>query len=55
MNLAGLLDVTAADSAISAALASIGVATLDLSGPGGLQPFVRQCLPGRIVNDAVAR
>src|SRR4051794_5320040 len=40
MNLAGLLDVTAADSAISTALASIGTASLDLSGPAGLQPFV---------------
>jgi transcription-repair coupling factor (superfamily II helicase) len=39
MNLAGLVDVLAADPAISTALSSIGTATLDLSGPGGLQPF----------------
>src|SRR6476646_10418256 len=39
MNLAGLVDVLAADPAISTALGSIGTATLDLSGPGGLQPF----------------
>jgi transcription-repair coupling factor (superfamily II helicase) len=40
MNLAGLLDVTAADPAISAALSSIGTPSLDLSGPAGLQPFL---------------
>src|SRR3954462_9179929 len=40
MNLAGLLDVTAADPAISSALTAIGTATLDLSGPPGLQPFL---------------
>ncbi|HEX4655257.1 MAG TPA: transcription-repair coupling factor [Mycobacteriales bacterium] len=40
MNLAGLLDVTAADPAISSALTGIGSATLDLSGPPGLQPFL---------------
>src|SRR4051794_13368360 len=40
MNLAGLLDVTAADPAIAHALAQIGAPTLDLSGPAGLQPFV---------------
>jgi transcription-repair coupling factor (superfamily II helicase) len=40
MNLAGLLDVTAADPAISSALTGIGTATLDLSGPPGLQPFL---------------
>src|SRR3954447_11902975 len=40
MNLAGLLDVTAADPAISTALTSIGTTTLDVSGPPGLQPFL---------------
>jgi transcription-repair coupling factor (superfamily II helicase) len=40
MNLAGLLDVTAADPAISTALSSIGAASLDVSGPLGLQPFL---------------
>src|SRR5207302_1720605 len=39
MNLAGLVDVLAADPAISTAIASIGTATLDVTGPDGLQPF----------------
>ena len=40
MNLAGLLDVTAADSAIAQALRSVGAPTLDVSGPSGLHPFL---------------
>src|SRR3954470_9030358 len=40
MNLAGLLDVTAADPAIARALDKVGVPSLDLSGPPGLAPFV---------------
>src|SRR5436305_12718464 len=40
MNLAGLLDVTAADPAIAHALNNVGESSLDLSGPPGLAPFI---------------
>src|SRR3954466_5622695 len=39
MNLAGLLDVVVADPALAQAVNGVGAATLDLSGPPGLQPF----------------
>jgi transcription-repair coupling factor (superfamily II helicase) len=47
MNVAGLLDLVAADPAITQALDSVGAASLDLSGPQGLQPFVIAALAAR--------
>src|SRR3954453_13996918 len=44
MNLAGLLDVVVADPALTQAVNGVGAATLDLSGPPGLQPFALAAL-----------
>ncbi|TBR17627.1 MAG: transcription-repair coupling factor, partial [Chitinophagaceae bacterium] len=40
MSLAGLLDVVSGDPALARALSAPSQATLDLSGPAGLRPFV---------------
>ncbi|HEU5033307.1 MAG TPA: transcription-repair coupling factor [Mycobacteriales bacterium] len=47
MNIAGLLDVAAADPAIAQALGSLGVGSLDLSGPPGLHPFLIAALAAK--------
>jgi transcription-repair coupling factor (superfamily II helicase) len=47
MNVAGLLDVVVADPALKQALAAVGTASLDLSGPPGLQPFLIAALAAK--------
>src|SRR3954470_782362 len=47
MNLAGLLDVVVADPALAQAVNGVGAATLDLSGPPGLQPFALAALAAK--------